>query len=595
MTDAWRDAAAGSEQREILLRAGSMHWMQWLVVALAVLLTFVAWHFASNQVTKKNAAFFRSESERVVSLIKDRMQLYENALWAGVALIDTNGGNIDLQQWQTYSGSLKIDKTYPGINGIGVIHNIQPAQLQAYLARERKNRPDYQPYPEHKESEYWPITYIEPAIPNKKAVGLDMAFETNRYTAIKRARDTGASQVTGPIILVQDSKKTPGFLLYAPFYIGGKKPETVAERRTEIVGVTYAPFIMYKLVQGAIDREGKIIDLNISDGDEALYDDAQYHADQHDDNPLFEEEVVVEMYGRHWKFATQSNLRFRAIAADSQPYVVLVGGLIVDVMILALFVLLSRGNRLALAYADEMTRSLALETKKLQASNEELDKFAYVASHDLKSPLRGIDQLATWITEDLGDSLHSDTKDHLRLMRSRIGRMEQLLDDLLNYSRIGRYVDQIVTVNTRDLVRAVFERNENAKEIAIHIAEDLPILRTHKVALELVLHNLIDNAIKHHDKPHGRIDVAARPTADGFEFTVKDDGPGILLEHHERVFGMFQTLKPRDEVEGSGIGLALVKKTVESVGGAVTLESDGQHGCTVRFTWPAKTLGKGKS
>ncbi len=115
----------------------------------------------------------------------------------------------------------------------------------------------------------------------------------------------------------------------------------------------------------------------------------------------------------------------------------------------------------------------------------------------------------------------------------------------------------------------------------------MPILHTHKVPLELAFRNLINNAIRHHDKPQGTIEITARTIAEGFEFSVKDDGQGIPMEHRQRVFGMFQTLKPPDEIEGSGMGLAIVKKAVESVGGTVTLESDGQHGCTFRFTWPA--------
>ncbi|MBK9026777.1 MAG: CHASE domain-containing protein [Propionivibrio sp.] len=587
MNDRLKDDTYQSEQRRILLRAGSMHWAQWLVVSLAVVITVFAWYIAKEQLTRNNEAYFHDESDQIVTMIKERMKLYENALWAGVALIDTNGGDVELEEWRTYAASLNIDKTYPGINGIGVIHNIQPAQLSAYLEKERKRRPDFHLHPAHSETEYWPITYIEPALPNKQAVGLDMAFETNRYTAIKLARDTGTSQVTGPIILVQDSKKTPGFLLYAPFYKGGTKPESIEERRKHIVGVTYAPFIMHKLVQGVLTHETRLIDLKISDRGQALYDDASYEdAALRDDEPLHKEAVDVEMYGRHWVFETQSNLRFRSAVSNSQPYLVLFGGIAIDAMILALFVLLSRGNRAALAYADEMTRSLKIETRKLQASNVELDNFAYVASHDLKSPLRGIDQLATWIGEDLGDTLDSETQNHLRLMRSRVHRMEKLLDDLLAYSRVGRHDDQIATVNVRELVLDAFEMFEPSALIRIRAAEDLPVLHTRRAPLELIFHNLIDNAIKHHDQPQGVIDVSARPIANGYEFAVSDDGPGIPPQHQQRVFAMFQTLKPRDEVEGSGIGLALVKKAVEAMGGIVTLESDGKRGCTVRFTWP---------
>lgn len=224
--------------------------------------------------------------------------------------------------------------------------------------------------------------------------------------------------------------------------------------------------------------------------------------------------------------------------------------------------------------------------EQLTRINEELNNFAYVASHDLKSPLRGIDQLATWITEDLGDTLSRDTQEHLRLMRSRIHRMEMLLDDLLAYSRVGRTDGEVVEVNTHELVQDIFDLAAASTDMHLIVSDNMPVLLTKKVPLELIFRNLIGNAIKHHDKAQGTISISAHPATDGFEFEVKDDGPGIPLEHQQRVFAMFQTLKPRDEIEGSGIGLALVKKAIESVGGTITLESDGHHGCTFRFTWP---------
>jgi PAS domain S-box-containing protein len=224
---------------------------------------------------------------------------------------------------------------------------------------------------------------------------------------------------------------------------------------------------------------------------------------------------------------------------------------------------------------------------ELTRINEELNNFAYVSSHDLKSPLRGIDQLATWIAEDLKDTLNEDTRDHLRLMRSRIKRMETLLDDLLAYSMVGRSTDETVTVDTCELVKDVFDLTATNKLIQLQVMEGLPTLMTRKVPLELIFRNLISNAIKHHDKQSGTITVSARSLKGETEFYVEDDGPGIPREHQQRVFAMFQTLRPRDEVEGSGIGLALVKKAVESEGGMISLESDGETGCVFRFTWPS--------
>lgn len=222
----------------------------------------------------------------------------------------------------------------------------------------------------------------------------------------------------------------------------------------------------------------------------------------------------------------------------------------------------------------------------LKEINEELSNFTYVASHDLKSPLRGIDQLAKWITEDIGDQLDASTNEHLRLMRSRITRMEMLLDDLLTYSRVGRSKDISVEVDTKDLVTEIFELVSLNLPIGLQCVTPMPIIQTPKVPLELVFRNLISNAIKHNaNKPDLQIEIGAIPLENGYEFYVRDNGSGIPAEHHERVFGMFQKLKSRDEVEGSGIGLSIVKKIVESYAGNVHIVSNGITGCELHFSW----------
>jgi len=222
----------------------------------------------------------------------------------------------------------------------------------------------------------------------------------------------------------------------------------------------------------------------------------------------------------------------------------------------------------------------------LERSNKELDTFAYVASHDLKSPLRGIDQLATWISEDLGESLSQDTQNYVRLMRVRVNRMESLLSDLLAYSRVGRQEYQLAEVDTAALAHDIFDMLSNPEAISLTVVEPMPVFVTLRVPLELVLRNLINNAIKHHDKPQGTIVVSAETTPEGYEFMVADNGPGVPVEHQERVFGIFQTLRPRDDVEGSGMGLAIVKKTIENYGGTISLSSDGSNGSRFQFTWP---------
>ena len=230
-------------------------------------------------------------------------------------------------------------------------------------------------------------------------------------------------------------------------------------------------------------------------------------------------------------------------------------------------------------------------TLELMRSNRELDQFAYVASHDLKAPLRAITNLANWIIADSQALLPASSQGHLDKLRGRAVRMEKLLDDLLTYSRVGRHLHKPEWVDTADLVRGVQLFLVLPAGFAIETQPAMPKLYTERVPLETVLRNLVANAIKHHHRPHeGVVRISTEDQGDWVAFSVTDNGPGIAPEHHERIFQLFQSLKPRDEVEGSGMGLAIVKKTIESQGGQIAVESDIGQGATFRFTWPKLAL-----
>ncbi|MDB4976718.1 MAG: hypothetical protein JWN48_5059 [Myxococcaceae bacterium] len=241
---------------------------------------------------------------------------------------------------------------------------------------------------------------------------------------------------------------------------------------------------------------------------------------------------------------------------------------------------------------EERTRDLVASEAQLTAvmadlsrSNGELQQFAYVASHDLRAPLRAIDSLSSWIEEDLQGVLTGETGEHMRLLRGRVQRMEQLLADLLEYAQAGRDPKSTEKVATEDVLFEIRQLINAPKGIVVETDGPMPVLETPKLPLTRVLLNLVSNAVKHHDRPVGAVKVAARDAGEYWEFSVADDGPGIPARFHQKAFQMFQTLKSRDEVEGSGMGLALVKKLVESAGCHIRLESTGR-GATFRFTWP---------
>ncbi|MFN8485993.1 MAG: CheR family methyltransferase [Caldilineaceae bacterium] len=234
-----------------------------------------------------------------------------------------------------------------------------------------------------------------------------------------------------------------------------------------------------------------------------------------------------------------------------------------------------------------LERRVEERTKELTRSNQELDQFAYIASHDLKAPLRAIHNLAIWIEEDAVDVLPAETKAHLDKLHGRVKRMGKLIDDLLAYSRAGRHLHRPEWVDTARLVDDLRFFLAPPPGFQIEICGPLPKIYTERVPLETVLRNLLDNAIKHHHQPErGVLQISAQAQAGWTEFVLSDNGPGIEPKYHERIFQVFQGLKPREEVEGSGMGLAVVKKAVETRGGHVEIESDVGRGTTFRFTWP---------
>ncbi|MEH6443471.1 MAG: CHASE domain-containing protein [Oceanospirillaceae bacterium] len=683
-----------------------VHWYHWIVISLSLLLTVIAWKVADNQVQEKRSELFKIQTEQLLEHVSERMSHYEIGLKAGAAAIQSITQSTQVEEWAKFSNALNIADTYPGVNGIGVIYYVQPNKLDNFLDGQRQSRPDFKIRPIHDKQEYWPITYIEPLANNKKAVGLDIAFEQNRLSAAKKARDTNTTQITAPITLVQDAKKTPGFLQYVPFY-NNQNIDTLEQRQQSFVGHVYAPFIMSKLMEGALSQSNRQLIFSISDGKDMLYNEIEYTNQNYDKKPIFQKEVLLDMYGRPWKFQIQTANSFRSSTSSNQPLIILGSGIVIDIMLLFLFITLTHSQQRAIVLAKKITRELSNKeeyyrnitasapcgiiianengeietvnpqtcvlfgyskeemigknvdllipvryqhqhpqhrknfkenpshrrmglgrdifgltkkgdefpaeiglaqfssedgpktlatiidmtehvqvTQELKRSNKDLNDFAYVASHDLKAPLRGIMQLSAWIEEDIAEYANEETKSNLKLLMNRTSRLEKLLEDLLDYSRIGRKVGDIQTVDTKELVLSIFDLQDAPDNITLTCQGDMPLINTRITPLETIMRNLIGNAIKHNNETDGIITISVQDHPKHYEFSVQDNGPGIPVRYHEQIFELFKTLQPRDEVEGSGMGLSIIKKLLDYQGGSIVVESDGENGACFKFKWP---------
>jgi light-regulated signal transduction histidine kinase (bacteriophytochrome) len=227
---------------------------------------------------------------------------------------------------------------------------------------------------------------------------------------------------------------------------------------------------------------------------------------------------------------------------------------------------------------------------ELEAANQELQAFAYIVSHDLKAPLRGIMSLATWISQDYTDQLDSDGQEMLKLMNRRVMRMNSLIDGILQYSKLGKVKEEAKVVSLHKLVLEIIESLAPHPQFIISIKSRLPDILGDQIRLEQLWQNLISNAIKYNDKPQGKVIIDAQELEDYWQFRINDNGSGIDSQNFEKIFNIFQTLVPSDQTENTGIGLALVKKIVETYQGKVWLESEVGLGTTFYFTLPKSMI-----
>ncbi|MFH1716134.1 MAG: CBS domain-containing protein [Planctomycetota bacterium] len=234
----------------------------------------------------------------------------------------------------------------------------------------------------------------------------------------------------------------------------------------------------------------------------------------------------------------------------------------------------------------KLNQDLESAVAELSRANKELREFAYIVAHDLKTPLRAIGTLTDWISTDYADKFDEQGKEQVRLLISRAKQMSALIDDVLQYSRLGQKGETKQRVNLNLVLSEVMAAIGAPENIEIIVENELPSLRCDRTQAIQIFQNLLSNAVKYMDKPRGQIKVGCLERDDSWEFSVSDNGPGIEQRHFERIFKLFQTLSPREGVDSTGIGLSIVRKITELNSGRTWVQSEVGKGSTFFFTLP---------
>ncbi len=537
---------------------------RWTLAGVPLLIAALA--FATAALLARDAAE-RAEREQaehgaaVRDALARRVEAYTEVLFGVRGFFDATG-KPSRSAFRRFVRGQRITSRFPGLRVIGFAERVDREDLASFTADARRDAaapglayPPLTVRSNGRRPELVPISYIEPQRGNERALGLDFLSNAKRRAAVLRTRETGAPAATEPVVLIQDAEETPGFLIMLATPGGG----------TQFEGVAYAAFRVRDVVRYALSdhRSG---DVEIRDAGTVLLDDDR------GSDARSGAERGLDLLGRRWRVATR--IPDEGGLPAIVPWLVAAGGL----MLAGVAALLLRSLTTTEARARELAARM---TRDLADSNAELERFAYVASHDLQEPLRSVTGFVGLLGRQYGDRLDERGRGYLTHVERGAARMRALITELLEYSRV-----QEAQPRPCDLQAAWEQARANLagaiEEAGAQVtAETLPTVLADPARMAQVLQNLLSNALKYGGRT---VHTSARRDGETWQITVRDDGPGIDPRYHDRVFELFERLDARSDVEGTGMGLSICKRVIERSGGRIWVESEPGAGAAFHFT-----------
>ena len=428
---------------------------------------------------------------------------------------------------------------------------------------------------------YYPICYVEPAGRNQALFGLDLGSESIIEEALLRAVQTGALAMTAPIALMGERAGRSGVLAILPIYRNGRPQE-----EAHLQGFVIGSFDVEVIVDEALsvsESEAQvavgIYDLGAGVGGQLLVEAPVSAGDQ-------VRYANVAMLGRHWRLVMYPSSNYYVSSGDHRAWLLFGGGLLFA-WLASCFLQSTAGHSARTErMIGERTKALIAANQNLQRSNQNLQEFAHVASHDLREPLRTVTSFLELLEAEYSEALDDEARKYIRFCVEGAERMKGLIVALLDFSRVATHGAPFDLCDFNELFGVVRQSLSKAIDDAgVVITQDtLPSLYCDRVQIEQLFQNLLINSIKYSGEVSPEIHLGAKLSKGIWLISVRDNGEGISEKHFERVFQIFQRLSPQGEVAGTGIGLAICKRIVERHGGEIWVESTIGEGATFFFT-----------
>ena len=560
----------------------------WFILITSLVLTVGAYFLSASFVQQRVEDRFSFRAIEIKSAIKDRLRIYEQALWGGVGFMNASNSQVSRQEWAKYVESLKINQHWPGIQGIGFSIPVQPEEKQTHIEKIRfEGFPEYLIRPEGTRDLYSAIIYLEPFDwRNQRAFGYDMWSNKMRRRAMTYARDEGVAATSGIITLVQETKEDiqRGFLMYLPVYQTKTIPKTLQEKREQFEGWVYAPFRAGDLMRGIAGTEDLNIEFEIFDGEtmsqEALLFDSnsELHLNRSQPNQGLQKTVSITLQGRLWTLYFSTHDISSENSEKYLPLLVALAGGFVDLLLFYVIYSLYFINRRAETIAKKMTKEsrdaneklivINANLKKTTISLKEKETLLQEIHHRVKNNMAVISSLLSLQAKNTEDS---HVKDILKESQGRIYAMSAVHETLHGSEKLSEidlksYLSKIATsiFQTYSTNHQKVKLNNNVEEIPIDLNQAYP--------LGLTINELISNSLKYAfpDEREGEICVSIKKLDTELELTVMDNGVGIP--------------KDLDWKNSKSLGLKLVRILVENqLDGSVEMENTNGTKFTIKF------------
>lgn len=583
------------------IQANLLHLLAWFFLLIGLVLTGFASLNLQKQIYQDEQHNFDLKCEEIKAKIENRLGKHKLMLLSGVAMFEASE-KVTREEWRIYVKTLGLSRELDGVQGLGFSLWITPEKLHEHeMQMQKEGFINYRVKPEGNREAYTSIIYLEPFEGrNLRAFSYDMYSEPVRRAAMDLAMQTNNVTLSGKVTLLQETANDiqAGTLMYAPVYQKNMPHATATQRRAAILGWVYSPFRMSDLLNNIVlktnPNEHNNLELYVYDTAQMLDKNLLYQSSANflAEIPRFQKTMYLDFFSTVWRLEfNEFDSEKNHFLTYSNVWITLISGSFISFLLFFLLRSYFFTLQNAQAIAEKLTVTMQTNEKKLAIANSDLLQFTAISTHHLQEPSRRIVSFVRRLQDALSVKIIADAEiiTILQFIEQSALRQRALIRDIQLYLAAATPRAAVEWIDVHELIHKVLKQHASLikqHQIQIEIG-DLPKFKMDRPRLFDIFNCLLENSFSYQcPKRAPFIRIYGEREHDIVRYYVVDNGIGIANEYRERVFKVFERLQVKNDQDSTGIGLAIVRRIVESLNGNIYLDETAGGGLTVILELP---------